>query len=139
MLQQHSVPSIPTPENPADRYAQREAVALFQRFRELLDDPEPLSPVLRRIAAHGCARRLLAAHGYDVDRILRSCEDHIASWGVREPEWAPHRPSGPRRGGAGPTKAKGSSLFDPGRPEGAPGRKPGRSSPRHLQDAGGAA
>lgn len=88
MLQQHPAPDITTPESPADRCAQREAVALFQRFRELLDDPEPLLPVLRQIAAHGCARRMLAAHGYDVDRVLDSCETHIASWGVREPEWA---------------------------------------------------
>ena len=89
MPQQHPAHDVPTPGSPAYWCAQREAVALFQTFRDLLDDPEPLLPVLRRIAAHGCARRMLAAHGYDVDRVLASCEDHIASWAVcDEPEWA---------------------------------------------------
>lgn len=80
-----AAPSIPTAGSPAYWQAQREAVALFHAFREHLDDPESLLPVLHRIAAHGFARRLLAAHGHDVDRILRSCEAEIASWAVDEP------------------------------------------------------
>lgn len=73
-------PTLPTPGTPAYWRAQREAVTLFRSFRELLDDPELLLPVLHEIAAHGSARRMLAAHGHDVDRILRSCEAYVASW-----------------------------------------------------------
>ena len=75
-----AAPGTLTAGSPAYRQAQREAVALFRAFREHLDDPASLLPVLRRIAAHRFARRLLAAHGHDVDRILRSCEAEIASW-----------------------------------------------------------
>lgn len=73
-------PTLPTPGTPAYWRAQREAVALFRSFRELLDDPELLLPVLHEIATHGSARRMLAAHGHDVDRILHSCEAYAASW-----------------------------------------------------------
>lgn len=80
-MQTHqSFPTLPTPGTPAYWRAQREAVTLFRAFRDLLDDPELLLPVLREIAAHGSARRMLAAHGHDVDRILRSCEIYAASW-----------------------------------------------------------
>lgn len=75
-----AIPSIPTPGTAAYWRAQREAVTLFRSFRELLDDPELLLPVLHEIAAHGSARRMLAAHGHDVDRILRSCKTYVASW-----------------------------------------------------------
>lgn len=85
-MQTTAAPSIPTPGSPAYWCAQREAFTLFRAFHEHLDDPKRLLPVLRQIAAHGFARRLLAAHSHDADRLLRSFADHIASWAVGEPD-----------------------------------------------------
>lgn len=70
---------IPTPGSPAYWRAQREAVALFRAWEEGRDDPDEALRVIRRVAAHGFARRLLTAHGHDVERLLESCEAEAAA------------------------------------------------------------
>ena len=106
-------PALPTPGSPAYWRAQREATALFRTFRDLMDDPDPLLllPVLRGIAAHGCARRMLA--------IPVSCEDHIASWSVPNPDDYDGMPGGaghePPPGGDRPSRACPAEIgFDSG-------------------------
>jgi len=60
--------AIPTPGTPAYWTPQREAVALVQTWKNTELAPDQELDLLRRIAAHGFASRMMAAHGADVAR-----------------------------------------------------------------------
>ncbi len=60
--------AIPIPGTPAYWTAQREAVALVQAWKNTELSPDKELDLLRRIAAHGFASRMMAAHGADVAR-----------------------------------------------------------------------
>jgi len=60
--------AIPIPGTPAYWTAQREAVALVQTWKNTELAPDDELDLLRRIAAHGFASRMMAAHGADVAR-----------------------------------------------------------------------
>jgi len=66
--------AIPTPGTPAYWTAQREAVALVQAWKNTELAPDAELDLLRRIAAHGFASRMMAAHGANVARWITSLE-----------------------------------------------------------------
>jgi len=65
---------IPTPGTPAYWTAQREAFALVHAYSFGEDDPYVELDTLRRIAAHGFAARVMAAHGRPIANWIRSLE-----------------------------------------------------------------
>ena len=78
-----ATPSIPTVGTPAYWTAQREAFELIARWRETYCDPYPERDVLRAIAAHGFASRVMAAHGYPVARWLDALDEEIGWYEAR--------------------------------------------------------
>ncbi len=70
---------IPTPGTPAYWTAQREGVALVDAYA--FDDPDPFVHLesLRRIAAHGFAARIMAAHRKPVASWIRELERIVAA------------------------------------------------------------
>ncbi len=69
---------IPIPGTPAYWAAQREAVALVREWQHTELDTDDELALLRRIAAHGFASRMMAAHGANVARwvaILETLRD----------------------------------------------------------------
>jgi len=63
-----STTGIPIPGTPAYWTAQREAVALVHAWQHTTLGADDELDVLRRIAAHGFASRMMAAHGANVAR-----------------------------------------------------------------------
>ena len=72
-----ATPSIPTVGTPAYWTAQREAFELIARWQETYYDPYPERDLLRAIAAHGFASRVMAAHGRPVTRWLHAVQSEI--------------------------------------------------------------
>ncbi len=70
---------IPTPGTPAYWTAQREGVALVDAYA--FSDPDPFVELdaLRRIAAHGCAARIMAAHRKPVASWITDLERIVAA------------------------------------------------------------
>lgn len=66
--------AIPIPGTPAYWTAQREAVALVQAWKDTELPPDGELDLLRRIAAHGFASSMVAAHGADVARWIMILE-----------------------------------------------------------------
>ena len=69
-----NTPAIPIPGTPAYWSAQREAVALVQAWQRTELGPDEELDLLRRIAAHGFASRMMAAHGARVARWIAILE-----------------------------------------------------------------
>lgn len=65
---------IPVTGIPAYWTAQREAFALIRNWETTVADPEQELVLLRRIAAHGFAARVMAAHGRPVARWISILE-----------------------------------------------------------------
>ena len=63
-----SITGIPTPGNPTYWATQREAVALVQAWQSTELGADGELALLRRIAVHGFASRMMAAHGHHVTR-----------------------------------------------------------------------
>jgi hypothetical protein len=63
-----STTDIPIPGTPAYWAAQREAVALVHAWQHTELGADDELDLLRRIAAHGFASRMMAAHSHDVTR-----------------------------------------------------------------------
>lgn len=74
-----------------------------------------------------------ASSGRFSSRFSSTCMNNLGR--DAEPPRSPPRPSPTGRRRCHPRTAHGSSLFDPGRPEGALGRRAGRSSPRPHRGA----
>ena len=66
--------AIPIPGTPAYWAAQREAVALVNAWQDTELGADDELDLLRRIAAHGFASRMMAAHGHDVARWITILE-----------------------------------------------------------------
>lgn len=66
--------AIPIPGTPAYWAAQREAVALVQAWKNSEHKRSEELALLRRIAAHGFASGVMAAHGRDVARWITILE-----------------------------------------------------------------
>jgi len=100
--------AIPITGTPAYWAAQREAVALVQAWKNTELAPDEELDLLRRIAAHGFASRMMAAHGADVARwvtileTLRELFEHDDKDGEEEnaadPDGPPHGQDWCRRG-----------------------------------------
>ena len=91
--------ALPIPGTPAYGAAQREAVALVQAGRDTELAPDEELDLLRRIAAHGFASRMMAAHGADVARwimILETLRELFEDDDEEDDEVAD--PDGPPRG-----------------------------------------
>ena len=73
---------IPIPGTPAYWTAQREGVALVDAYA--FSDPDPFAELdaLRRIAAHGFAARIMAAHRKPVASWIRDLERIVAAIGA---------------------------------------------------------
>ena len=69
-----SATGIPIPDTPAYWAAQREAVALVQAWQHTELGADDELDLLRRIAAHGLASRMMAAHGANVARWIAILE-----------------------------------------------------------------
>ena len=69
-----STTGIPIPGTPAYWAAQREAVALVQAWEHTTLGADDELDLLRHIAAHGLASRMMAAHGADVARWIAILE-----------------------------------------------------------------
>ncbi len=88
--------AIPTPGTPAYWTAQREAVALVDAYA--FSDPDPFVELesLRRIAAHGFAARIMAAHRKPVASWIRDLERIVAATDAACDD--DHDPDGPPHG-----------------------------------------
>ncbi len=94
---------IPTPGTPAYWTAQREAVALVDAYA--FSDPDPFVELesLRRIAAHGFAARIMAAHRKPVASWIRDLERIVAAIDApcdddADPDGPPHGQDWCKRG-----------------------------------------
>ena len=93
-----SATGIPIPGTPAYWAAQREAVALVREWQHTELNTDDELDLLRRIAAHGFASRMMAAHGANVARWLAILEtlrelfedDADENGDDRDPDGLPH-------------------------------------------------
>ena len=89
---------IPIPGTPAYWAAQREAVALVNAWQDTVLAPGEELTLLRRIAAHGFASRMMAAHGHDVARWIAILERMPELFGDEDDETDDADPDGPPHG-----------------------------------------
>ena len=89
---------IPIPGTPAYWAAQREAVALVTAWQDTVLAPGEELALLRRIAAHGFASRMMAAHGHDVARWIAILERMPELFGDEDDETDDADPDAPPHG-----------------------------------------